>query len=212
MLCNRFYSLIIKRLIDLLFSIILILCFSPILIIIAFLVKIKLGSPIIFRQKRPGLDEKLFKLYKFRTMKNIKDKNGELLPDSVRLTKFGELLRRTSLDELPELFNIIKGEMSLVGPRPLSELYLPYYSEEEHKRHLIRPGLTGLAQIKGRNYLSWEERFELDLYYVENVSLSLDLNILFKTLFIVIKRSDIGIIGIDFQDNSLDDVRKEKLN
>lgn len=204
------YYLIMKRPIDLLLTFLALLILSPILILISFLVRIKLGKPVIFKQKRPGLNEQIFTLYKFRTMSDEKDENGELLPDSLRLTKFGKFLRSSSMDELPELFNIIMGDMSIVGPRPLSVKYLDYYTEFEKQRHFVNPGLTGLAQINGRNLLTWEKRFEFDVYYVNNVSFLLDLKIIIKTLLKVIKRSDLGTRGVDYPDNrSLDDIRNK---
>jgi len=169
---------------------------SPLLLVIAILVRIKLGSPVIFKQPRPGLNEEIFTLYKFRTMTDERDENGELLPDEVRLTSFGKFLRSTSLDELPELWNILKGDMSFVGPRPLSVKYLPYYTEEERRRHKVRPGLTGLAQINGRNTAIWEKRFAFDVQYVDNISFFADLRILAETVGLVLRREDIGQ-GVD---------------
>lgn len=168
---------------------------SPLMLVIALLVRINLGSPVIFKQQRPGLNEKTFTLYKFRTMTDERDQDGQLLPDTQRLTRFGQLLRSTSLDELPELFNVLLGEMSLVGPRPLVARYLPYYTDSERRRHSVRPGVTGLAQVNGRNSVNWEQRFQYDLWYVENLSLSLDLVIVVKTVGKVIRRSDIGVAG-----------------
>ncbi len=165
------------------------------MIVLAVLVRIKLGTPVIFQQKRPGLHEKIFTIYKFRTMTDKKDQNGQLLPDSERLTKFGKMLRSTSLDELPELFNILKGDMSIVGPRPLLEQYLPYYTATEKKRHEVRPGLSGLAQISGRNNLDWDTRLGLDVNYVKNLTFSLDLDIFLKTVIKVIRREDITIVN-----------------
>ncbi|MBR2365634.1 MAG: sugar transferase, partial [Oscillospiraceae bacterium] len=171
---------------------------SPILAITALLVRIKLGSPVIYKAKRPGKidpktgEEKIFCLYKFRSMTNAKDENGKLLPDKERLTKFGRLLRSTSLDELPELMNILKGDMSIVGPRPLALSYLQYYTPEERHRHDVRPGLTGLAQASGRNGLSWEQKFALDLQYIANISLIEDIKIIFMTAIKVIRREGIG--------------------
>lgn len=184
------YKRFFKRLLDIAISGISLIILSPVLIILAILVRIKLGSPVIFAQDRPGRNEKIFKLYKFRSMTNAKDEKGELLPDEVRLTKFGKLLRSTSLDELPELFNIFRGDMSLIGPRPLLVRYLPWYTKEERHRHDVRPGLTGLAQVNGRNALGWEERFAFDLEYVDHCSLSMDLKIIGMTVGKVIKRSD----------------------
>lgn len=163
------YQKYVKRLLDFIISLLAVIILSPVFLVIAVLVRIKLGKPVIFKQKRPGLNEKIFTLYKFRTMTNEKDKDGNLLPDSERLTEFGKMLRSTSLDELPELFNILKGDMSIVGPRPLLVQYLPLYNEQQRRRHLVRPGLTGLAQINGRNAISWEDKFDLDIKYVDNV-------------------------------------------
>ena len=186
------YERFIKRALDMILSGIAIIILSPILLIVAVLVKTKLGSPVIFKQERPGLNEKIFKMYKFRSMTDAKDENGELLPDEERLTSFGKKLRSTSLDELPELFNIFKGDMSIVGPRPLMVSYLPLYNEFQKHRHDVRPGLTGLAQISGRNLLSWKERFEKDISYVENISFTLDMKIIFNTVKSVIKRDGIS--------------------
>ena len=186
------YEKFIKRALDMILSGIAIIILSPILLIVAVLVKTKLGSPVIFKQERPGLNEKIFKMYKFRSMTDAKDENGELLPDEERLTSFGKKLRSTSLDELPELFNIFKGDMSIVGPRPLRVSYLPLYNEFQKHRHDVRPGLTGLAQISGRNLLSWKERFEKDISYVENISFTLDMKIIFNTVKSVIKRDGIS--------------------
>lgn len=198
------YKKYIKRLLDIVISLTALIILSPVMLIVAILVRIKLGSPVIFKQERPGKDEKIFKLYKFRSMSDKKDENGKLLPDAERLTKFGKILRATSLDELPELVNILKGEMSLIGPRPLAVCYLPYYNEEEKKRHSVRPGLTGLAQINGRNSLNWEERFSYDIEYVENISFTNDLKILFKTVYKVFKRDGVVTRGtgktIDFDE------------
>ena len=179
------YERFIKRALDMILSGIAIIILSPILLIVAILVKTKLGSPVIFKQERPGLNERIFKMYKFRSMTDAKDENGELLPDEERLTSFGKKLRSTSLDELPELFNI-------VGPRPLMVSYLPLYNEFQKHRHDVRPGLTGLAQISGRNLLSWKERFEKDISYVENISFTLDMKIIFNTVKSVIKRDGIS--------------------
>ena len=189
------YRKYIKRLLDFLLSLIAFIILMPLMLIIALLVCIKLGRPVIFKQKRPGKDEKIFTLYKFRTMTNEKDENGNLLPDEKRLTKFGKFLRSTSLDELPELINIIKGDMSIVGPRPLLLEYLPLYNEEQKKRHIVKPGLTGLAQINGRNNLNWEERFKEDVYYTENISFYMDVKIILKTVEKVIKRENISEDG-----------------
>ena len=180
---------------DILFSILGLLLLSPLIILISILIKIKLGSPIFFIQKRPGLKEKLFYLIKFRTMNNRKDKSGKLLNDDKRLTSFGKWLRETSIDEIPTLFNILKGEMSFVGPRPLLKEYLNLYSEREKERHLVKPGLTGLAQIKGRNNITWKRKFKYDILYVNNLSFGLDLEILLLTFLKVIKREGINPIN-----------------
>lgn len=203
------YRRYVKRPMDFILSLIAIIVLSPVLLVVAILVRTKLGSPIIFRQKRPGLNEKIFTLYKFRTMTGERDENGELLPDSVRLTKFGKLLRATSLDELPELFNILKGDMSIVGPRPLLVEYLPYYTKQEKLRHNIRPGLTGLAQVSGRNFIEWDKRLEKDVEYFHTITLLNDLEILLKTIQIVLKKEDIAIVTDDIEGN-LADIRRGK--
>lgn len=185
------YKHFIKRLLDIVFSGMGLIVLSPLLAILAILVRVMLGSPVLFKQERPGRDEKIFTLYKFRTMTDKKDTEGKLLPDSERLTKFGKLLRATSLDELPELWNVLKGDMALVGPRPLLVSYLPLYSETERRRHEVSPGITGYAQVKGRNSISWEKRFTLDIYYVDNLSFWLDCKIIFMTFYAVIKRDGI---------------------
>lgn len=185
------YRRFIKRPMDLILSLIGIIVLSPVLIIVAILVRTKLGSPVIFKQERPGYNEKIFTMYKFRTMTDERDENGELLPNSERLTKFGKALRATSLDELPELFNILKGDMSIVGPRPLLVEYLPLYNENQRKRHSVRPGLTGLAQINGRNAISWEEKFDLDVEYVDDISFMGDVKILLRTIITVMKKENI---------------------
>ncbi len=179
----------VKRILDMALSLCGIIVFSPIYLVLWVLIRCKLGKPVLFTQERPGKKEKIFKLYKFRSMTDERDENGQLLPDEVRLTRFGKLLRSTSLDELPELFNILKGDMSLIGPRPLLVKYLPYYTEEERHRHDVRPGLTGLAQVNGRNALGWEDRFAYDLEYVEKCSLLMDLKILGMTVGKVLKRT-----------------------
>ena len=189
------YKKYIKRLLDIILSLIGIIITFPIFIIIGLLVIIFLGRPAIFRQKRPGKDEKIFTMYKFRTMTNKKDKDGNLLPDEQRLTKFGKFLRKTSLDEIPEFFNILKGDMSFIGPRPLVVEYLPYYNNKEKHRHDIRPGLTGLAQVNGRNNLKWEERFEFDLYYIKHLTFKMDFKIILLTIIKVLKKSDIVTRG-----------------
>ena len=184
------YRRFIKRWLDFLLSFIGIVVLSPVLIVLAALVRIKLGSPVLFRQERPGRDEKIFTLCKFRTMTDKKDGEGKLLPDSERLTKFGKLLRAASLDELPELFNILKGDMSIIGPRPLLVSYLPYYTEEEKLRHKVRPGLTGLAQVSGRNFIDWDKRMEKDVEYVKNLSFFMDIKVLWMTVMTVLGHSD----------------------
>lgn len=186
---SMIYAKFVKRALDFLLSLCALIVLSPVLLVVSILVRVKLGSPILFHQERPGRYEKIFKMYKFRTMTEKKDENGELLPDEQRLTRFGRLLRSTSLDELPELFNILKGDMSLIGPRPLLVRYLPYYTEEEKHRHDVRPGLTGLAQVNGRNALFWEDRFAYDLEYVKNCSFLMDLKIIGMTVGKVLKRS-----------------------
>ena len=187
------YSKYIKRLLDILISLTFIVLFSWLYLILVILVRIKLGSPILFCQKRPGYNEKIFTLYKFRTMTDKRDEKGNLLPDSERLTKFGSMLRSTSLDELPEMFNILKGDMSLIGPRPLLVEYLPYYTEEERLRHSVRPGLTGLAQVSGRNYLAWDKRLAKDVEYVNHISFIMDVKIIIKTIMVVLKKENIAI-------------------
>lgn len=186
------YSLYFKRFFDILFSIILITIISPVMVVTHILVMCVLGRPAIFRQERPGFKEKKFIIYKFRTMNNKKDNQGLLLPDHIRLTTVGKVLRKLSLDELPQLFNVLKGDMSFIGPRPLLNEYLTLYDEEQKKRHAVKPGMTGWAQVNGRNSISWDEKFALDLYYVENISFNLDVKILFLTIMKVLKRSDIS--------------------
>lgn len=186
------YKCYLKRALDCILSGCALIILSPVMLILAVLVRIKLGNPIIFTQDRPGKEEKIFKLYKFRTMTNGKDRDGKLLPDENRLLKFGRFLRTTSLDELPELINIFKGDMAIVGPRPLLVRYLPFYKKEERIRHSVRPGLTGLAQISGRNNLDWNERLGLDVQYVNNMSLLTDIKIIIITIVKVLKRNDIA--------------------
>lgn len=185
------YKKFFKRFFDIILSLIAIIILSPVYLIISVLVFIFMGWPILFKQPRPGKNEKIFNMYKFRTMTNKKDKDGNLLPDEQRLPKFGKFLRKTSLDELPEMFCILTGTMSFIGPRPLLVEYLPYYTKEEHHRHDVRPGLTGLAQANGRNLVNWDDRFKLDLEYVNNVSLKMDLSVIIKTISIVLKREGI---------------------
>ncbi|MGH1352635.1 MAG: sugar transferase [Methyloligellaceae bacterium] len=184
-----------KRLFDLTVIILLLPVITPLLLFLIIFVKIKLGGPIFFQQTRPGLNGKPFRIIKFRSMTDKRDAEGNLLPDAIRLTPFGKFLRSTSLDELPELWNVLKGEMSLVGPRPLLMEYLPLYSKHQSRRHEVRPGITGWAQINGRNSISWEERFEMDIYYVENRSIMFDLKILFLTISKVFKREGISAKG-----------------
>lgn len=198
------YKKFFKRFLDIVISLFALIVLSPVMLIVAILIRIKLGSPVIFKQERPGKDGKIFKLYKFRSMSDKKDENGKLLPDAERLTRFGKILRATSLDELPELVNILKGEMSLIGPRPLAVCYLPFYNETEKHRHDVRPGLTGLAQVNGRNALNWEDRFRYDIEYVNNITFINDVKILFKTVYKVFKRDGVVTRGtgktIDFDE------------
>ncbi len=189
---KKIYQRYIKRPMDFICALFGLIFLSPIICIVAILVRIKLGSPVIFVQERPGKEEKIFKLYKFRSMSEERGKDGKLLPDEKRLGKFGKLLRSTSLDELPELVNIVKGEMSLVGPRPLLVKYLPCYDKRQRKRHLVRPGLTGYAQVHGRNTSSWEERLERDVWYVEHISFLGDMKIILQTVQAVLKRQGIS--------------------
>ncbi len=213
---NGFYNRYVKRIIDIICALLAIMVFWWLYLIVAVLVRIKLGSPIIFKQERPGkIDKKtgketIFNLYKFRTMTDKRDVEGNLLPDDVRLTKFGRILRSTSLDELPEAFNILKGDMSVIGPRPLLVEYLSYYTKEEHHRHDVRPGLSGWAQINGRNAIdSWEQRFQYDLEYVKNVSFAFDIKVVLKTIEKVLKRSDIQV-GKQIKVGRLDTARGNK--
>ncbi len=182
----------VKRILDIISSLLAIIILSPLLAVTSVLVKTKLGSPVLFKQERPGKNEKIFTLMKFRTMTDERDENGELLPDEVRLTKFGKFLRSTSIDELPELFNILKGDMSVIGPRPLLVQYLPRYNEHQHRRHEVKPGLSGWAQVNGRNAISWEEKFDFDVEYVDNYSLLMDIKVLFMTVANVLKRDGIS--------------------
>ena len=208
-----FYEKYIKRLLDIICSLLFIIVFCWLYAIIAVIVRVKMGSPVLFKQPRPGIikngKETIFDMYKFRSMTDKRDENGELLPDADRLPAFGRLLRSTSLDELPELINILRGDMAIVGPRPLLVEYLPYYKEAERERHDVRPGLTGLAQVHGRNAIhSWEERFKYDLEYVNHVSFLMDLKVLFVTVGKVVKRSDIQV-GSEIKAGRLDDARRE---
>ncbi len=195
------YKTYIKRFLDIVISLCAIIILSPIYMVLGILVRCKLGSPVLFHQDRPGKDGKIFHMYKFRSMTDERDENGELLSDEVRLTPFGKKLRATSLDELPELFCILKGDMSLVGPRPLLVRYLPLYSERQRHRHDVRPGLTGWAQVNGRNTLTWPQKFEYDVEYTEKVSFTMDIKILFMTVLNVLKREGIspeGAATMDF--------------
>lgn len=213
---NGIYNRFFKRLIDIICASLAIIVFWWLYLIVAILVRVKLGSPVIFKQARPGMidpktgKETTFYLYKFRSMTDARDKDGNLLPDDVRLTKFGRLLRSTSMDELPEAFNILKGDMSVIGPRPLLVEYLPYYTEEEHHRHDVRPGLSGWAQINGRNAIdSWEQRFAYDLEYVKNISFVFDVKVVLMTVVKVLRRSDIQV-GSQIKVGRLDDARRNK--
>ena len=202
---------LMKRFLDLVLSFIMIVLLSPILILVWVLVTLKLGSPALFRQERPGFNGKIFVMYKFRTMTDQRDEHGNYMPDSVRLTSFGKLLRSTSLDELPELFNILKGDMSFVGPRPLLVQYLQRYNQTQARRHEVRPGLTGWAQINGRNAISWKEKFELDVWYVDHWNLFLDMKILWLTMIKVFRREGISAEGEatveEFMGNDKDTMR-----
>lgn len=191
------YRKLLKRLLDIILSLVAIVALSPLLLIIAVLVRLKLGSPVLFKQKRPGFGEKIFTMYKFRTMTDERNENGELLPDSLRLTGFGKILRETSLDELPELFNIIKGDMSIVGPRPQLVKDIVFMTSEQRERHAVRPGLTGWAQINGRNNITWEKKLALDIEYVERITLIKDLKIILMTIAKVFKKEDINTDGMD---------------
>ncbi|EDZ90849.1 sugar transferase [Francisella tularensis] len=186
------YTLFLKRVFDFILSLIALVILSPVMLILAILIRFKLGSPVLFKQPRPGKDEKIFNLYKFRTMTDARDKDGNLLPDSERITKFGKFIRSTSLDELPSLMNILKGDMSIVGPRPLLVEYLHLYNQEQKKRHLVRPGLTGLAQVNGRNITTWESRLNNDIFYVSNIGFILDSKIIFRTFVKVFKREGVS--------------------
>lgn len=204
------YKKFFKRFLDIICSLSFILCFWWLYILIAVLVRLKLGSPVIFRQKRPGLNGKIFTMYKFRSMTDIKDKNGNLLSDAERLPRFGRLLRATSLDEIPEFINVLKGEMSLIGPRPLLVQYLPYYTKEENRRHEVRPGITGWAQVNGRNAISWEEKFRYDVEYINNLTFFLDIKIIFLTIKKIIKKEDISDFKTENIEIDFDKSRKLK--
>lgn len=196
-----FYEKYIKRLLDIILSGLALVVLSPVMLVTAILVRIKLGKPVIFCQERPGKDEKIFKMHKFRSMTDARDENGNLLPDGDRLTRFGKKLRAMSLDELPELWDIFRGKMSIVGPRPLLVEYLPYYTDDEHHRHDVRPGLTGLAQVNGRNNLTWEQKFAYDLKYINSISFAYDVGIFFRTIYKVIGEDDIQTNTQDVEGN-----------
>lgn len=198
----------IKRILDIISSLLAIIILSPLLGMLTVIGAFEMKGNPFFTQERPGKDEKIFKLIKFRTMTNAKDKDGNLLSDADRLTRYGKFLRNTSLDELPELFNILKGDMSVIGPRPLLVQYLPYYTQEERHRHDVRPGLTGWAQVNGRNNITWEEKFAWDVKYVNEMNLILDIKILFQTVFNVLKRDDVVVDSYEVEPN-LDDVRRK---
>lgn len=204
----KIYQCFIKRLLDVCLSIIALICLTPLMVIVAIIIRWKLGSPILFKQERPGKNENIFTLYKFRTMIEKFDDEGNLLEDRLRITKLGIFLRQTSLDELPELLNILKGEMSIVGPRPLLISYLPYYTDEEKHRHDVRPGLTGLAQINGRNNLNWDERLEKDIEYINNITFIGDLKIIISTVLKVLNRDDVAVDTQSVEGN-LAEIRKE---
>ena len=193
---RSFYERFVKRFLDIVISIFALIVLSPVLLVISIAVRVNLGKPVFFKQVRIGINEKPFTIVKFRSMRDGKDKNGRFLPDSERLTSFGRALREASLDELPELWNVLKGDMALIGPRPLPKVYLPFFKQEERVRHAIRGGLTGLAQVRGRNSISWDDKFALDVEYTERVSFRLDIQIFFETIAKVIRRSDIGERGI----------------
>lgn len=204
-----FYKKFGKRLLDFLLSSVAIVVVSPVLLVVAVLVRVKLGSPVLFHQERPGRNEKIFTLCKFRTMTDKRDEDGNLLPDADRLTKFGKLLRSTSLDELPELFNIWKGDMSIIGPRPLLVSYLPWYTKEERLRHTVRPGLTGLAQVSGRNFLDWDSRLAKDVEYVKNLTLAMDISVLVKTVAVVFARDEVAE-DTSVSEGNLAEIRKRR--
>ena len=203
------YKNFIKRILDIILSFLALVILSPLLILTAFLIRIKLGTPVFFKQLRPGKNEKIFGILKFRTMTDAKDENGNLLPDSERLTKFGKMLRATSLDELPEAFNIAKGDMSILGPRPLLPSYLPWYTERERHRHDVRPGLSGLAQVNGRNYLDWDKRFELDVQYTEKITFLGDVKIIFQTVKKILSHSNIAT-DTNKTEGNMAEIRAEK--
>lgn len=205
------YKNCIKRCLDFLLSLCGIIVLSPVLLVLCILVRVKLGTPVFFRQERPGKEEKIFTLCKFRTMTDERDESGELMPDAVRLTKFGKFLRSTSLDELPELFNILKGDMSIIGPRPLLVSYLPYYSEREKLRHSVRPGLTGLAQVSGRNFIDWDRRLQKDVEYVENLSFQMDIKVLWMTVQTVLGHAEEVAEDTNAVEGNFAEIRKKRL-
>lgn len=205
------YKKCIKRALDFLLSLCGIIVLSPVLLILCILVRVKLGSPVLFRQERPGKNEKIFTLCKFRTMTDEKDENGKLLPDAVRLTKFGRFLRGTSLDELPELFNILKGDMSIIGPRPLLVSYLPYYSDREKLRHSVRPGLTGLAQVSGRNFIDWDRRLAKDVEYVEHLTFGMDVKVLWLTVKTVLGHTDEVAEDTNAVEGNFAEIRRKRM-
>lgn len=205
------YKNCIKRCLDFLLSLCGLIVLSPVLLILAVLVRVKLGSPVLFRQERPGRDEKIFTLCKFRTMTDERDERGELLPDAVRLTKFGKFLRATSLDELPELLNILKGDMSIIGPRPLLVSYLPYYSERERLRHSVRPGLTGLAQVSGRNFIDWDRRLAKDVEYVEHLTFRMDVKVLWMTVKTVLGHTDEVAEDTNAAEGNFAEIRRKRM-
>lgn len=205
------YKKCIKRLLDILLSFTGIVVLSPLYVILWILIRCKLGKPAIFTQNRPGKNEKVFRLYKFRSMTDERDEEGNLLPDEKRLTHFGKVLRASSLDELPELFNILKGDMSLIGPRPLLVSYLPYYTEREKLRHTVRPGLTGLAQVSGRNFIDWDHRLQKDIEYVENLSFGMDVKVIFLTIKTVLGHSDEVAEDTNAVEGNFAEIRKKRL-
>ena len=205
------YKKWVKRCLDFLLSLCAIILLSPLLLVLTILVRVKLGSPVIFHQERPGKDEKVFTLCKFRTMTDERDEKGELLPDAVRLTKFGKFLRGTSLDELPELFNILKGDMSIIGPRPLLVSYLPYYSKREKLRHSVRPGLTGLAQVSGRNFIDWDRRMDKDVEYVEHLSFAMDMKVIWLTVKTVLGHTDEVAEDTNAVEGNFAQIRRQRL-
>jgi len=204
------YKKCVKRLLDIVLSLCILIVLSPLMLVLCVLVRVKLGSPVLFKQERPGLHEKIFTLYKFRTMTDERDAEGNLLPDKDRLTSFGKFLRASSLDELPEFFNILKGDMSFIGPRPLLVSYLPYYTKEEALRHTVRPGLTGLAQVSGRNFLDWDRRLARDVEYVKGLSFAMDMRVLLLTVKVVLGKSDVAE-DTNQAEGNFAQIRKERL-